>query len=142
MSKFLLFCKQTKILIKCRCSYFKFYVINFLCKFIPYLENMSLDKEKLISDLNKIVHEHFEKFNGIKLFVINDATLPLNVSSNDYSKIKHSINYKIQNNDGHSDDTPYFNVFVYCKGKVIETIKPNYNCAITIDSLQINRGFS
>ncbi len=128
MIKFLLFYKRIKIFIKSKHFYFKYYLVKFLCKFIPYLKNMTINKEKLVSDLTKMVNNHFENFNDIRFFKIDNASFPpiassnINIHNGDYNKIKHIVNYKVENSN-----KSYFYVFIHCYGNVIENIKANFN---------------
>lgn len=66
MSNFLLFCKRTRVFVKYRFLTYKFRLLKFLGKFIPYFKPMSYTEKQAL----KLIGEHL--INHIKTFQIEE----------------------------------------------------------------------
>lgn len=100
--------------------FLRYSIVKFLSKFITYFKDMDFNKEELITKLNEKVKEHYKITDNNKLYKIEDAKLPLNVSNsnNNFSKIKYTVEYKISHSNKY-----FFNVYIHCYGNIIEDVK-------------------
>lgn len=65
MSKFLLFCRKARVFLKYRFLIYKFRLVGFLGKFIPYFKPMvEFTEDDIIRKFNHIITRHFVVYNN------------------------------------------------------------------------------
>lgn len=96
MSKFLLFCKRTRVFIKFRFLIYKFQLLKFLGKFIPYFKPMIYTEEDIRIEISKNLKEYIESFNKMKITCKIDEGEYLVQNLDAYScKLKYEVEYAI-----------------------------------------------
>lgn len=93
MSKFLLFWKRTRVFLKFRFLIYKFQLLKFLGKFIPYFKPMYINEDKLLSDFKFILKEHLDKFNKYKTCIIDNFEVFNKSSMSKSLTIKFEVTY-------------------------------------------------
>lgn len=96
MFNFLLFCKRKKVVVKYRFSTYKFRLLNFLGKFIPYFKPMSYTEEEIRKEISQNLKNYIESFNEKKITCKIDEGEYLVQNLDAYScKLKYEIEYAL-----------------------------------------------
>ncbi len=120
MSKFLLFFKRTRVFLKYRFFTYKFRLLKFLGKFIPYFKPMSYTEEQIKQNITGYLKEYFDSFKDDKMTydIIENGYNEKNRNTS-LSKLSYIIKCKLLD----SEVVKFEILFDHCN---IEELKINY----------------
>ena len=63
MSNFLLFCRKARVFLKYRFLIYKFRLVGFLGKFIPYFKKMGYTRHQILDRFNNVIIQRINSYN-------------------------------------------------------------------------------